>query len=1536
MAGIDWSTWITPTLAANPGAAVDVSNSTDPQATAGPVSHAINLTSTQDGINDHAVGTGTQSFWAKIGNFTSNTLSALNKPLQEIQKDYKFLHSVYTDHSAWQGFLATMGAVGGGIGGFALAGPLGARAGIDLALYGERSLAKDLPQFKNSIAKSEDPNYKISAGRDFTNALGVAAQQIGWDSASKALKSTDKGLFGSVGSFVSGVVDATGDVSQDPIMVIGAFGQAMRGGKLLKLDKAGEIQLKYPIMDTVPGVKNFLTANSGFVLSAEAPIVSQQLDAVRTGIDVFGKNISTASRTYNRAIDDIASISANAKNSASAAGEIATKYPQLGTAAAGRLGELKTADEVHNFMKSSLYFGELNGTLAGKAMLPSRTLLRAKLGDSIIEKLQSLPSGATKTIQVAAEDGSLVNQKVLKTIPERLASLPGNLYNTFTGYMPYSVDAESQKLSLTKFKWDAPDSASVIYRIGKMGLGEEGAKEMAGKYAEAVATNDRELARIIKNQTYFETLKGLGLPESDAFVKKAYEEMNKVGEPLVSDQVYFTDPLGNPGGDYIAKNGNFKVGGIGEHQATDMFDIPDFLQIRRAMKEYGLLMKGYNKINEGLDGTLDKLLYNKEDEFIVDRYTNKIFKPLALATAGFGLRVSVAELIPAISRYGLTNMFKAKLATAAAKANVDMIPGEAKHVFSATLTALGIHMGLPAEFMTSGFPAYYYAKRKGLNFAASLTAPQQLEHATMLVLANEGHVISEATAPGHGMEASNAYQAGQMANYYHQIQKNSALYKDLPEWTTYTTADTHYVPRLTTNLNQAAKQAFHKNIAQDFLDAAGSTKKFQIEEDYDKLAQHDQYQAIRQDLINKETQRIKDTLAGNYKPYNSESKRITRWRDQEPQAFATHRVDATLGMMIGKDGTFLKKIAENVANGESTDLNMLAEMAKTTPRSMPAATAGPVMQPYMGGNTISDKVANAANYGFKKWMDPIVKGLSREPLYLVHFSEAMGRYEPLISKGLMSEDQAIRHAQTQASYAMLPEIHNTALRNQFAQIARNFLPFYFAQEQALKRAFKAMKDTSVLSPVFSKTIRAYQLSEQALNNPTFMETDSSGSKFIYIPGAGAFGAAVQSALNAYGFPLESGLPITAKGSMTSLKSVFPELTTPGVSPMLAISGNVLSSWFPATKGLVQGTIGSISYQRGLVDSVLPAAWFKNLIAATGVSGLDINNAYNNALAGALAAAEYHGQVPTASADATIKQAFIERIKNNARSILIAKSMLGLISPLAPQVSQEDVGLRDEFWKMYKDKNNNFADALLEFLGKHGNNAVSYTISNTDNVVPGAKYPYVQATLDYIKNNEQMFKDQNLSTGAYFLIPQDAGKGNDRTVYNEMVNMGLRSRRTPDELLKQFYIARGDADISADRILHTKTIADAKASMDTYNQKQENDRWKVVMSEMERMNPVWYKNYVNGDGKVNAVTGYTQLQNIFNGPNPPQHKQAQLVQGLMRDYQTHSQTLAQYKDLGIQGFLITDENQNWENHLLAVAQNQPELAPVINTIFKKLG
>lgn len=250
----NWNDWLTPDLAHNPSLAYDVSKSSNPKATSSVVSHAYRTVATQDAVNDHIAENGSNGFWDKVGHTALTGLEVLGKGLKEVQRDYKFIHSVYTNHSFLEGFAVTLGVVGGGVAGALVAGPVGAIAGADAAAAALRNTAKLGPLgdiYKDSLKHSEDENYKVSPGRDFSNAIATAADTVGADGVAAAYRNTDVGR----GKFASGFGDVVFDINADPLLILSKFGFAMRGGKLLKLDEAGEIQTKYPLYKVIPGAK---------------------------------------------------------------------------------------------------------------------------------------------------------------------------------------------------------------------------------------------------------------------------------------------------------------------------------------------------------------------------------------------------------------------------------------------------------------------------------------------------------------------------------------------------------------------------------------------------------------------------------------------------------------------------------------------------------------------------------------------------------------------------------------------------------------------------------------------------------------------------------------------------------------------------------------------------------------------------------------------------------------------------------------------------------------------------------------------------------------------------------------------------------------------------------------------------------------------------------------------------------------------------------------------------------------------------------
>ena len=271
------------------------------------------------------------------------------------------------------------------------------------------------------------------------------------------------------------------------------------------------------------------------------------------------------------------------------------------------------------------------------------------------------------------------------------------------------------------------------------------------------------------------------------------------------------------------------------------------------------------------------------------------------------------------------------------------------------------------------------AKSLRLKWASKLLPDQQLHVATQLVMRHKGYLMPDAVVTGAGMDADIAYQSSVAANVYQQMHQNNILFKEEKAYTTLTTTDPHYVPRLAINLNKAANNPMHSNVAKDILNYQKDFERTfkrpgELVPVNPKLVTGEfyntpEYLDLRAKLVNQEYARMMASIDGKYAPYDLARKSVTRWKNGDIKQYAEDRVDKTLGMLIGRDGTFHTDWAERMANGENSDLAALAAIAKSAPDNLPPLVAGPLLTPYVPSKRLLN---NVVNLGFKKVLSPIL------------------------------------------------------------------------------------------------------------------------------------------------------------------------------------------------------------------------------------------------------------------------------------------------------------------------------------------------------------------------------------------------------------------------------------------------------------------------------------------------------------------------------------------------------------------------------------
>ena len=264
-----------PHIVNSPGLASDVVKSPDPINAAPVLSHAANVSATVQAAQDYAAENPNPThWWDGLVHSAVGGLESLMKPLQEVQRDYKYIHSLYTRHGIMWGTLGALAVAGGATLGAFAGGNVGAVLGADLAATALRKIGGNLDEFRDSYADSENAKYKVSMGRDVANLFGAHGQ-------------TDTGW----GKFVSGSVDAGFDISLDPLMKLGALSKAVKGG-----DWVAQGGARVPWAMRSVGAQQFLESRSLKLFSAD------QLQSVYDA--GLGANAlsSTAGRQYHRCL----------------------------------------------------------------------------------------------------------------------------------------------------------------------------------------------------------------------------------------------------------------------------------------------------------------------------------------------------------------------------------------------------------------------------------------------------------------------------------------------------------------------------------------------------------------------------------------------------------------------------------------------------------------------------------------------------------------------------------------------------------------------------------------------------------------------------------------------------------------------------------------------------------------------------------------------------------------------------------------------------------------------------------------------------------------------------------------------------------------------------------------------------------------------------------------------------------------------------------------------------------------------------------
>jgi len=322
-------------------------------------------------------------------------------------------------------------------------------------------------------------------------------------------------------------------------------------------------------------------------------------------------------------------------------------------------------------------------------------------------------------------------------------------------------------------------------------------------------------------------------------------------------------------------------------------------------------------------------------------------------------------------------------------------------------------------------------------------------------------------------------------------------------------------------------------------------------------------------------------------------------------------------------------------------------------------------------------------------------------------------------------------ALSQAADTVLRFVDNPNVRTNFAISVRNVGRFYRATEDFWRRVYR-------LRDVAPRTLYRMRLTHTGIDAYGDLHEDANGDPYLVMPMDDAIFKTVESVTRIFsgttGFkqPLFNDFTLKLKLANPSFDDQSGVPTLSGPIAALSILGmkNILNiAGFKKTAEEIDNyALGGIGENMNFVKAVVPGP-LQRLYALLPKSEKDRQEA--TAAMQAIAFNAARGNIPNANATAEEKYEYLRNIRISAHNILVMRSVLGLISPIAPTLQEsKDVpdylknagitSVRAEFFdyvnaitkKYGGDVQNPYDMAVASFVGQNPGRLV-YTVSRDE-------------------------------------------------------------------------------------------------------------------------------------------------------------------------------------------------------------------------------
>jgi hypothetical protein len=498
-----------------------------------------------------------------------------------------------------------------------------------------------------------------------------------------------------------------------------------------------------------------------------------------------------------------------------------------------------------------------------------------------------------------------------------------------------------------------------------------------------------------------------------------------------------------------------------------------------------------------------------------------------------------------------------------------------------------------------------------------------------------------------------------------------------------------------------------------------------------------------------------------------------------------------------------------------------------------------------------------------KWMHPAINN-GRDIAVLRVASGDLGRTNELVVS--LAKERTVRE--------VMPFIHEPAIRSQFQEYTRNLFPFFFAQEQFMRR----WAGTLLTNP---EALRGAQMMMNGLRSVGAIHSDGQGHDMFYVPGSGML-TGILSHVPGIGQAGMGGFTGMAEAPIAGLNpGLGHEFGSPSAGPLLSIPLDKITQIFPELLPVDKALTGGFATNRTAMQTLMPTPLARFYRAFFG-DETDQQYAAAMVSVGQILDAQGHGLKD----DSTTQQReqYMDRLRNQTRSMVLMQAIVGYISPSAPrtEVAPDDLSLgahlgvgtirtlqafrseygtlvrnlglekgHQEFVRRYPDS------TLTEYPGIIDPNALTVAASHNRGL---AHLPATHAAFDYYHAHSS-FLDNARNAAGWFLPPgtdEEEAAQFDLSVYQDQIAHGLRVRQAPED----FVTALKFASAATPYFQSQQNYQDALALLTTPESRQaETNTYNAWKAGFLARHPIFAEEIANAQGAQRRQATMAEMRQL---------------------------------------------------------------------------